>query len=70
MGSRVEDSSNANDFDWDGFLKKIKDTNDAVYSQLLKTTYEFENGVLKIYPEKKIDQFIMVSEKQAVSSGR
>ena len=70
VGSRVEDSSNANDFDWGGFLKKIKDTNDAVARQLLKTTYEFENGVLKIYPEKKIVKTILSSKnnKQLLAS--
>ncbi|MDO5474791.1 MAG: DNA polymerase III subunit gamma/tau [Candidatus Saccharibacteria bacterium] len=47
------------DFNWDEFVKKVKDASEAVYSQLLKTSHEFIDGTLEIYPEKKIVKTIL-----------
>lgn len=46
-------------FDWNEFLQKVKDMNDAIYSQLMKTTYEFSGGTLHIYPSKNIVKTIL-----------
>lgn len=49
-------------FSWDVFLANVKDLNDAIYSQLLKTTYQFDNNTLNIYPTKKIVRTILSRE--------
>ncbi|MBR2659096.1 DNA polymerase III subunit gamma/tau [Candidatus Saccharibacteria bacterium] len=41
-------------FSWEEFLQKVKELNDAIYLQLLKTEHQFSNNVLDIYPNKKI----------------
>ena len=46
-------------FDWDEFLQKVKDMNDAIYSQLMKTTHEFSGDTLHIYPSKNIVKTIL-----------
>ncbi len=46
-------------FDWNVFLEKVRNLNDAIYAQLLKTKYEFQNGVLDVYPEKRIVKTIL-----------
>ncbi len=46
-------------FDWDTFLGKVKELNDAIYSQLLKTTYELSGNNLHIYPSKNIVKTIL-----------
>ena len=46
-------------FDWDNYLTKIDELNDAVYSQLAKCGYEYENGELKLYPKKNIVKVIL-----------
>ena len=46
-------------FDWKSFLEKVKDLNDAVYSQLKSCDFEVSNGVLEIYPKKKISKTIL-----------
>ena len=38
------------DFDWGGFVERVKGLNDAVGMQLVKAKYEFENDTLHIYP--------------------
>ena len=35
-------------------MQKVKELNDAIYLQLLKTEHQFSNNVLDIYPNKKI----------------
>lgn len=50
------------DFDWDKFMDKMKDTSDAIHSQLLKTTHQFSNNVLDIYPQKKIVYTILTRD--------
>ena len=47
------------DFDWDAFLGKVKELNDAIYSQLMKTTYDFSGNNLHIYPSKNIVKTIL-----------
>ena len=37
-------------FDWGGFVERVKELNDAVGMQLVKAKYEFENDILHIYP--------------------
>ena len=46
-------------FDWQGFLEKVQEMNDAVYLQLMKCDYEFKNGELRLYPQRKIVQNIL-----------
>ncbi|MBR2840155.1 DNA polymerase III subunit gamma/tau [Candidatus Saccharibacteria bacterium] len=46
-------------FDWDGFLKKVQEMNDAVYSQLAKCEHEIRGKELKVYPKRKIIQTIL-----------
>ena len=47
------------DFDWNTFTSKVQSMNDAVYSQLVKTSHELLGGVLHIYPERKIVKTIL-----------
>ena len=49
-------------FNWEDFLEKVREANDAIYSQLLKTTHSIENGVLIIFPERKIVKTILSRE--------
>ncbi len=51
--------TNSSSFDWNSFVNKVYEISDAVYSQLIKTNYEYENGVLHIYPGKKIVKTIL-----------
>ena len=46
-------------FNWDDYLQKIHDLNDAISAQLEKTTYTFGNNTLNIYPEKRITYTIL-----------
>ena len=49
-------------FNWSDFLDKVRDLSEAVYSQLAKVKYEIINGVLHIYPLKKITKTILSKE--------
>lgn len=49
-------------FDWEDFIKKVQKFNDAVYSQLIKTSHELIDETLHIYPEKKIIKTILSKE--------
>ena len=52
--------ANANtNFDWNSFTDKVQSLNDAVYSQLVKTSHELVGDTLHIYPEKKIVKTIL-----------
>lgn len=52
--------TNANiPFNWQEFLNKVKDLNDAVYSQLSKCDFTYKDGVLDLYPKKKIVKAIL-----------
>ena len=53
---------NSDDFNWDSFLASIKDKNDAIYAQLLKTKHRIQNGCLDIYPEKRVVKTILSRE--------
>ena len=55
-------TSNSTTFDWDAFLSKIQDINDAIYSRLIKCMHSFENGVLDLYPEKNVTKTILSRE--------
>ena len=55
-------TSNSTTFDWDAFLSKIQDINDAIYSRLVKCMHSFENGVLDLYPEKNVTKTILSRE--------
>lgn len=46
-------------FSWQEFLNKVQSLNDAVYSQLVKTSYEIVGSTLHIYPKKKIVKTIL-----------
>ncbi|MBR5046351.1 DNA polymerase III subunit gamma/tau [Candidatus Saccharibacteria bacterium] len=47
------------DFDWDGFLDRVKGMNDAIYLQLLKVEYTTDSTTLNIFPKKKIVKTIL-----------
>ncbi|MBR3131928.1 DNA polymerase III subunit gamma/tau [Candidatus Saccharibacteria bacterium] len=49
-------------FDWRGYLEKVKGLNEAVYLQLKKCRFEFNNQELEIYPEKKIVKTILARD--------
>ncbi len=46
-------------FDWQGFLNKVQDLNDAIYSQLLKCEHKFDGVNLELYPKRKIVKTIL-----------
>lgn len=46
-------------FDWSAFTAAIQEANGAVYSQLMKTTHEYTDGTLHLYPEKKFTKDIL-----------
>ena len=50
------------DFNFDGFIERVQELNDAVYSQLIKCEHRFINGELELYPEKKIVKTILSRE--------
>lgn len=60
--SQISNNEVPSDFDWNEFLSRVKDLNEAVYSQLLKTSHEIVGNELKIYPEKKIVKNILSRE--------
>ena len=49
-------------FSWEQFVNKVKELNDAVYSQLIKTSHEFIDGTLHIYPNKKFVKTILIKD--------
>ncbi len=55
----INESPKSNDFSWELFINRIRDANDAIYSQLLKTEHSFSDNVLNIYPLKKIVKTIL-----------
>ena len=57
--NNVTSTISTGDFNWDGFLDKVREMNDAVYTQLLKTKFEFTEGCLELYPEKRIVKTIL-----------
>lgn len=46
-------------FEWDAFTVKVQSLNDAIYSQLMKTSHEVVGDTLHIYPERKIVKTIL-----------
>lgn len=50
------------DFDWNGFVGRVQELSDAVYSQLMKTSYKFDGTTLSIYPKRKIVRNILVRD--------
>lgn len=47
------------DFDWSTFTEKVQSLNDAIYLQLMKTSYEMVGDTLHIYPKRKIVKTIL-----------
>ncbi len=58
-GGSLKKTISATPFDWGKFLERVKETNDAIYIQLLKTEHNFSNETLEIYPLKKIVKTIL-----------
>ncbi|MBQ3473848.1 DNA polymerase III subunit gamma/tau [Candidatus Saccharibacteria bacterium] len=52
-------TSDATNFNWEEFSGRVKEANDAIYAQLLKTEHNFSNNVLEIYPQRKIVKTIL-----------
>jgi hypothetical protein len=52
-------TSSISSFSWDEFVEKVKELNDAVYMQLVKTEHEFIDNELNIYPKKNITKTIL-----------
>lgn len=50
------------DFGWEPYIKKVQELSDAVYSQLMKTQYEFDGATLHIYPGKRIVKSILARD--------
>ena len=49
-------------FDWEAFLLKVQELNDAIYLQLKTVSYELTGSGLNIYPSKKIEKTILSRE--------
>ena len=47
------------EFSWEEFLERVRGLNDAIHSQLLKTTHRFADNILDIFPDKKITKTIL-----------
>ena len=46
-------------FDWKHYLTQIQNQNDAIYSQLTKCKYKYQNGELSLHPQHKITKTIL-----------
>ena len=46
-------------FDWDKFVKTVKEMNDAVAAQLKSVEYQANNDTLDIYPAKRVVKLIL-----------
>ena len=57
--SNISTDIPSSNFDWQTFVDKVQELNDAVYSQLIKTEYEVVGNDLHIYPAKKIIKNIL-----------
>ena len=58
-GTEAAANTANSDFDWQSFLVKVREMNDAVYSQLVKASYVVSSNTLNIYPEKKVAKMIL-----------
>ncbi len=47
------------DFDWNAFIEAVHQENDAIYTQLGKVDYKYENGTLHLYPDKRFTKTIL-----------
>ncbi|MBR2855599.1 DNA polymerase III subunit gamma/tau [Candidatus Saccharibacteria bacterium] len=55
-----DNSASGNEvFDWDSFISKVQELNDAVYSQAVKCKYSYSGGELSLFPAKKIVKTIL-----------
>ena len=54
--SKKESPSN---FNWDRFVEKMRELNDAIYSQIIKVGHEIDGDVLHIFPDKKVARTIL-----------
>jgi hypothetical protein len=59
VSDRTRASVDNTNFNWEEFLSRVKEANDAIYLQLLKTEYSFSNNALEIFPLKKIVKSIL-----------
>ena len=50
------------DFDWDGFLTRVQNISDVVYSQIKKCKYTYTDNTLDIYPMRNIIKTILTKE--------
>ena len=57
--SNISTDIPSSNFDWQTFVDKVQELNDAVYSQLIKTEHEIIGSDLHIYPAKKIVKNIL-----------
>lgn len=46
-------------FNWSEFVEKIRELNDAIYSQIVKVGHEIDGDTLHIYPDKKVAKTIL-----------
>lgn len=49
-------------FNWDDYVNNVKGLSKAVYSQLVRSKYEFTGGVLEIYPMKGVVHDILAND--------
>lgn len=61
-GQITTESNVSANFDWDDYLEKIQNLNDAVHAQLLKVDHEYEAGILHIYPKSSVLHRILKSK--------
>lgn len=57
--SDTPDKTNNNSFSWEEFLERVKESNDAIYLQLLKTEHKYSNNTLTIIAKKRIVKTIL-----------
>lgn len=57
--SDTPDKTNDTTFSWEEFLSRVKEANDAIYMQLLKTEYKYNNNTLTIIAKKRIVKTIL-----------
>ena len=47
------------EFSWEGFIEKVQELNDAVYSQLIKCAHQLQGDTLHLYPKRRIVKTIL-----------
>ncbi|MBO7131734.1 DNA polymerase III subunit gamma/tau [Candidatus Saccharibacteria bacterium] len=59
VSDRTRASVDNTNFNWEEFLSRVKEANDAIYMQLLKTEYKYNNNTLTIIAKKRIVKTIL-----------